>query len=216
MEEFSILEIFDMAAIEGRKFTAEDFVNSGLNLITNITESNIESAISIAKFAESSQAVTVGILSGNINPLNQNMRKFLDHADAVILISEDNNEYSARTITDSISDLITKCGLVNLEIEDIAEFLRNAGTVYFGKGIGKSVGAATIKASEMCGYISETNSVLMNITTGAEVVLGEIVEASRYIVRNSAPNAQIIWGHVIDDTMRGNVRVSIFAAMNDK
>ena len=78
------------------------------------------------------------------------------------------------------------------------------------------MGAATIKASEMCGYISETNSVLMNITTVAEVVLGELVEVSRYIVRNSTPNAQIIWGHVIDDTMRENVRVSIFAAMNDK
>ena len=214
MEELSILEIFDMVAIEGRKFTSEDFINSGLNLITNITEANIESAISIAKSAGSSQAVTAGILSGNISSLNKNMRKFLDHADAVII--SPNNEYFARKMTEEISALITKSGFVNLDIYDVKEVLRNVGTVYFGKGIGKSVGAATIKASEMCGYISEANSVLLNITTGSEVALGELLEASRFIEKNISQDARIIWGHVIDDNMGGNVKVSVFAAMNDK
>ena len=214
MEELSILEIFDMVAIEGRKFPAEDFRNSGLNLITNITESDIESAITIAKSAESSQAVTVGILSGNISPLNQNMRKFLDHADAVII--SPNNEYFARKMTEEISALITKSGFVNLDIYDVKEVLRNVGKVYFGKGIGKSVGAATIKASEMCGYISEANSVLLNITTGSDVALGELLEASRFIEKNISQDARLIWGHVIDDDMGGNVKVSVFAAMNDK
>ena len=132
-------KIFDMVALEGKKFTADDFRNSGLVLITNITESNIEPVITIAKSAEVSQAITAGILSCNINLLNyRNMKKFLDHADAVILLSLENNEYSARTITQRISDPVTKDGFVNLGIEDVKDTLRNAGTVYFGTGTAKS------------------------------------------------------------------------------
>ena len=56
----------------------------------------------------------------------------------------------------------------------------------------------------------------MNITTGAEVALGELSEAARFIEMNVAPDAQIIWGHVIDEAMGGYVRVSVFVVVNNK
>lgn len=206
------LRIIDMSEDE----KPSDFENIGLILIKNIREANIESAVKIAKSAESSRTVTAGILSGNINPLNRNMKKFLDHADAVILLSVANNEYSARIITDTISDLITKAGFVNLDIEDVQEILRNAGTVYYGAGTAKSSGAAALKACDMCGNISGAKRFLTNVTAGPKIMLGELKDVANVIAMNADPNAQIIWGHVIDDDMRGNVRVSIFATMNDK
>lgn len=199
-----------------------DFENTGLILITNITRSNIESAVKIAKSAKSLQTVTAGILSGNINMLNHNlmhnddMKKFLNYADAVIQLSGENNEYSARIITEGISDLITKAGFVNLGVSDVKEIFRDAGTVYFGAATAKSVAVAALKVSEKYGNITGAKRVLLNITTGSEVALGELAEASSFIEINADPDAQVIWGHIIDDDMGGNVRVSVFAAMNDK
>ena len=205
------LRIIDLS--EDKK--PSDFENTGLILITNITEANIESAITIAKSAQSSQAVTVGILSGNINPLNKNMRSLSELADAVI-ISCENFSDSSRIITESISDLVTKFGFVNIEIEDVKEIFRDAGTVYYGAGTAKSGGVAALKASEMCGDITNAKRVLISIISGAEFPLSEMTEAAHVIEGNADPDAQIIWGHVIDDNMSGNVRVSVFAAMNDK
>ena len=90
------LRIIDLLKDEG----PFNFENTGLILITNITKSNIESAVKIAKSAKSSakssQNITVGILSGNINPLNHDdMKRFFNHSDAVIQLSGENNEYSA-------------------------------------------------------------------------------------------------------------------------
>ena len=70
---------FNIVSLEGTKFTANDFKNSDVIIITNTTEANIKLAITIANSAESSQAVTVGILSGNINPINCNMNKFFNY-----------------------------------------------------------------------------------------------------------------------------------------
>ena len=206
MEGFRII---DMLKDEG----PFDFENTGLILITNITKSNIESAVKIAKSAKSSQTVTAGILSGN---MNHSIKRFFNHADAVIQLSGENNEYSARIITEVIEDLITKAGFVNLGVDDVKEIFRDAGTVYFGAATAKSVAVAALKASEKYGNITGAKRVLLNITTGSEVALGELAEASRFIEINAAPDAQVIWGHIIDDDMGGNVRVSVFAAMNDK
>ena len=205
------LRIIDLS--EDKK--PSDFENTGLILITNITEANIESAITIAKSAQSSQAVTVGILSGNINPLNKNMRSLSELADAVI-ISRENFSDSSRIITESISDLVTKFGFVNIEIEDVKEIFRDAGTVYYGAGTAKSGGVAALKASEMCGDITNAKRVLISIISGAEFPLSEMTEAAHVIEGDADPDAQIIWGHVMDDNMSGKVRVSVFAAMNDK
>lgn len=212
MEEFCII---DMAAVEGRKFTANDFRDSSLILITDITEANIESAIIIAKSTHESGVVTAGILSANINPLNKNMRRLSELADALI-ISRENFSDSSRIITEAISDIITKFGFVNIDIEDVKEIFRDAGTVYFGAGTAKSGGVAALKASEMCGDITNSKSVLISIISDAEFPLSGMTEAADVIAGNADPDAQIIWGHVIDDNMSGKVRVSVFAAMNDK
>lgn len=205
------LRIVDLSKNE----TPYDFENTGLILIANITESNIESAVKIAKSAESSQAVTAGILLGNINPLNKNMKRLSEFADAVVL-SPGKIKDSSCTITDAVSDLVTKSGFVNLDIEDVKEILSNAGTVYFGAGTAKSSVAAALKACNMCGNISGAKRFLVNVTTGTEARLSEFSDAAHVIEMNADPDAQMIWGHVIDENIGENLRVSVFAAMNDK
>ena len=90
------------------------------------------------------------------------MKGFLDFADAVI-VSWVKNEDSSRAITDSISALVTESGFVNIDIEDVEDILRNAGTVYFGTGTAKSAGVAALKASEMCGDITNVKRFLVNL-----------------------------------------------------
>ena len=207
------LAIIDMAANESNPNLS--LMDKNIILITGITEENINSAIRAAESSTLSENVTVGIIASNINPLNKNMKRLSELADAVI-ISRENFADSSRIITEAISDIITKFGFVNLDIEDVKEIFRDAGTVYFGTGTAKSAGVAALKASEMCGDITNAKGFLLSIISGAEFPLSEMTEAAHVIEGNADPDAQIIWGHVIDDNMSGNVRVSVFAAMNDK
>ena len=210
MENFRII---DIAGNDEHNFTPNTFRSSGftgnsaLTIITGITESNLNEAITIAKSSRESGAVTVGITSDN-----QNLKRLLDSADAAI-ISRGNDESE---ITSGISDLITKMGFVNLDIEDITEILKGAGTVYYGIGTAEDLITAAKMAVKMCEGISGAKRILLNITTGTEIMLSEMSEAAHVIEMNADPNAQIIWGHVINEDIGDNVRVTIFAAMNDK
>lgn len=218
MDDFKII---DMAGNQETQFTPDTFrrsgftENAGLTLITNITESNIKDAIKIAESARASSNVTAGIISGNINPLNQNMKRLSDSVDAVIL-SPGKTEDSSRGIIEAVSDLVTKTGFVNIDIEDVNEILRNAGTVYFGAGTAEDSRTAAKIACEMCGNVSGAKRFLVNITTGTEIMLSDMSDAAHVIEMKADPEAHVIWGHVMDDDLGGNVRVSVLAAMNDK
>ncbi len=218
MDDFKII---DMAGNQETQFTHDTFRRSGftenasLTLITNITESNIKDAIRVAESAKASESVTAGSISGSINPLNQNMKRLSDIADAVIL-SPGKTEDSSRRIIEAVSDLVTKTGFVNIDIEDVNEILRDAGTVYFGAGTAEDSRTAAKIACEMCGNVSGAKRFLVNITTGTEVMLRDMSDAANVIEMKADPEAQVIWGHVMDDDLGEKVRVSVLAAMNDK
>lgn len=92
-----------------------DFENTSLILITNITNSTLNNAVTLAESARESGIVTTGIIS-DISI----MKRLLDSADAAI-ISRGNDESE---IIGEISDLITKSGFVNIDIKAITEFLK--------------------------------------------------------------------------------------------
>ena len=179
-------KIIDMAADKDSRFTS-----GGLILITGITESNLNDAITITESAKASENVTAGILSGNINPLNQNMRRLSEIVDAVI-ISPGKIEDPSRAITDSISDLITKTGFVNIDIEDLQEIFRDAGTVYYGTGTAKDSSTAAKTASEKFGNIPSAKRFLVNVTAGTEIMLSELSDAAQVIAMSADPQAQVI------------------------
>ena len=132
--------------------------------------------------------------------------------DAVILSGgEDESVIAGR-----ISDLIAKTGFVNPDIEDIIGIFRDAGTVYFASGTAKEPGIAAKKAAEACRDITSAKRVLVNVTASTDITLFELSDAAYTMESAIDSEAQLVWCHVIDEDMGGNVSVAVFAAMNDK
>lgn len=205
--------IIDVAGNTERHITPDDIKKTGLQgisnliLITGITESSIDSAISISESPKAEETVIAGIFSGS-----KDMKRLHDSMDAVILSGGEDED----VIAGKISDLIAKTGFVNPDVEDITGIFSNAGTVYFGTATAKEPGTAAKKAAEACKNITRAKRVLMHITAGSEMMLFELSDASYTIEAIIDPDAQFVWGHILDDDMGDNVSVAVFAAMNDK
>lgn len=202
-----------------RKFSlSDDWEDSELLLIVGITELTLSEAVEFARQAREKGIVTAGIPVQPIADGNKDMRKFREYADAVILTSTGTNSNPEET-AEGISDLLTKAGFVNLDIEDVQDIFRDTGTVYFGTGIAggdKRSADAAGKALETLPDICKANRILINITTGTEIMLGEMSEAVKVIEKKADPDVEIIWGHVIDEEIGYDVKVTVFAALNDK
>ena len=127
-------------------------------LITGITESNLNKAITIAESARESGVVTVGIPAGN-----DDIRRFSDVSDAAILTSEKTEGISQR-IAEELSAMTERDSHI-FDIRTITEIFRNAGTVHYGSGSGNDIESAIRKAAEMCGDIHGAKRVLCEIVT---------------------------------------------------
>jgi len=116
-----------------------------------------------------------------------------------------------------ISDLITVPGLVNLDFADVRTIMTDAGTAMMGIGIGtgenRAVSAAEFAISSplLETRIEGARGVLINITGGPDLSLYEINKACEIIYNNSSPEANIIFGAVINEDMKDEVRVTVIA-----
>lgn len=93
MDNFTII---DMAADESNQNLS--LTDKNIILITGITESNIKSAITTAESSTSTENVKISVIAGNINPLNQNMKRLCEVADAVIISRGNFKEYTGRNL----------------------------------------------------------------------------------------------------------------------
>ncbi|MBI9074259.1 MAG: cell division protein FtsZ [Desulfatibacillum sp.] len=117
-----------------------------------------------------------------------------------------------------ITDLIMKTGLVNLDFADVRSTMDKAGMALMGIGVGRGENRA-VEAAERALYhplledlsISGARGVLMNITSGADISLDEVAEASERIHEEAGDDADIIWGCVVDESMGDEVRVTLIA-----
>lgn len=116
-----------------------------------------------------------------------------------------------------ISDLITVPGLVNLDFADVRTIMTDAGTAMMGIGIGTgenravSAAEAAISSPLLETRIEGARGVLINITGGPDLSLYEINKACEIIYNNSSPEANIIFGAVINEDMKDEVRVTVIA-----
>jgi cell division protein FtsZ len=116
-----------------------------------------------------------------------------------------------------ISDLITVPGLINLDFADVKTIMRDAGSSMMGIGMGtgenRAVDAA--KAAVMSPLlevnITGARGILFNVTGGSDLGLFEVNEAAEVIKEAADPEANIIFGTVIDDRMRDEVKVTVIA-----
>jgi cell division protein FtsZ len=117
-----------------------------------------------------------------------------------------------------ITDLITTPGLINLDFADVKSVMQGAGSALMGigsaRGDDRAVGAAqgAIASPLLEASIDGAHGVLMSIAGGSDLGLFEINEAARLVSEAAHPDANIIFGAVIDDTLGDEVRVTVIAA----
>jgi cell division protein FtsZ len=117
-----------------------------------------------------------------------------------------------------ITDLITTPGLINLDFADVKSVMNGAGSALMG--IGSSRGEArAIRAAEMAiasplleASIDGAHGVLLSIAGGSDLGLFEVSEAAELVAASAHPDANIIYGTVIDDALGDEVRVTVIAA----
>jgi cell division protein FtsZ len=116
-----------------------------------------------------------------------------------------------------ITDLITVPGLVNLDFADVRTIMRDAGSALMGigsaSGDNRAAEAATAAVSSplLETTLDGATGVLLNITGGPDVGLFEVNEAAGVVTGHADPNANVIFGAVIDETMGESVRVTVIA-----
>jgi cell division protein FtsZ len=117
-----------------------------------------------------------------------------------------------------ITDLITTPGLINLDFADVKSVMQGAGSALMGIGSARGEDRAQI-AAEMAissplleASIEGAHGVLLSVAGGADLGLHEITEAARLVSDAAHPEANIIFGTVIDDTLGDEVRVTVIAA----
>lgn len=117
-----------------------------------------------------------------------------------------------------ISDIITVPGLINLDFADVKSVMQGAGSALMGIGSARGADRA-IKAAELAvesplleASIEGAHGVLLSIQGGSNLGIFEINDAAQLVKEAAHPEANIIFGTVIDDTLGDEVRVTVIAA----
>jgi len=117
-----------------------------------------------------------------------------------------------------ITDLIMMPGLVNLDFADVRTTMRRAGLALMGIGIASGENRAREAAQKAIAHplledisIRGAKGVLMNITSGPDLTLDEMTEASDFIHDQVGEEAEIIWGQAIDEEIGNEMRITVIA-----
>ena len=128
-----------------------------------------------------------------------------------------------RQAVQGISDLITRPGLINLDFADVNSVMKGMGMAFMGTGISSGEDRALDGAQKAVSSpllvdnsIEGARGVLINITGGKDITLHEVSKASELIHSMVHPEANIIFGTVIDESMKEMVKVTVIATGFDK
>ena len=116
-----------------------------------------------------------------------------------------------------ISDLITVNGLVNLDFADVESIMRDAGSALMGIGVGSGDDRAVEAVKQAIDSpllevsIQGAKGVLINFTGGRDMGMHEIEEAAKLVHDSVDPEANIIWGMVLDENSNNEIKVTLVA-----
>jgi cell division protein FtsZ len=116
-----------------------------------------------------------------------------------------------------ITDLITVPGLVNLDFADVRTIMRDAGSALMGIGVASGENRAAeaartaVSSPLLESSIEGATGVLLNISGGTDIGLFEVNEAAEVVTSAADQNANVIFGAVIDDALKDEVRVTVIA-----
>jgi len=121
-----------------------------------------------------------------------------------------------------ISDLITVRGLVNVDFADVKSIMSNAGSALMGIGYGTGENRAVEAARNAVDSpllelsIGGAKGILFTITGGTDLAMFEVDEAARIITEASDPDANIIFGAVINESYTGEMKITVIATGFDE
>lgn len=158
-----------------------------------------------------------------------------DHVDTLIVIPNDRLleiQDTTLSITDAfraadqvlhsgvqgISELITVAGVINVDFNDVKSVMKDAGSAIMGIGVASGEGRVTaavesaISTPLLEASIDGAHGVLVCFQGGSDLGLLEINAGAQLIRESVHEEANIIFGHVVDDSMGDEVRVTVIAA----
>ncbi len=125
--------------------------------------------------------------------------------------------------TQGISTLITVTGLVNVDFADVRTVMQHGGAALMGTGMARGDDRAIEAAQDAISSplldnvsILGSTGVLVNITGGDDLTLGEVNQVSEIVHEAAGDQAEIIFGAVNDSAMEGEIRVTVIATGFDK
>ncbi|TMK92788.1 MAG: cell division protein FtsZ [Actinobacteria bacterium] len=116
-----------------------------------------------------------------------------------------------------ITDLITVPGLVNLDFADVRTIMRDAGSALMGIGVASGESRAAeaartaVSSPLLEASIEGATGILLNITGPKDIGLFEVNEAAEVVTGAADQNANVIFGAVIDESLKDEVRVTVIA-----
>ncbi len=123
-----------------------------------------------------------------------------------------------RQAVQGISDLITIPGEINLDFADVRSIMSGMGMALMGTGIAQGPNRAVEAAQRAISSplledatIDGARGILINITGGTDMTLHEVAEASSLVQRSADPEANIIFGTVIDKAMTEEIKITVIA-----
>ncbi|NJO71873.1 MAG: cell division protein FtsZ, partial [Oscillatoriales cyanobacterium RM1_1_9] len=116
-----------------------------------------------------------------------------------------------------ISDIITIPGLVNVDFADVRAVMADAGSALLGIGVAsgksraKEAAIAAISSPLLEASVNGARGVVFNITGGTDLTLHEVNAAAEAIYEVVDPNANIIFGAVLDERLQGEIKITVIA-----
>jgi len=125
--------------------------------------------------------------------------------------------------TRGISEVITRPGLVNVDYADVRTVMQNGGSALMGTGVGRGESRAMEAAQQAISSplldnisINGATGVLLNMTGGEDLTLGEVHQISEIVHDAVGEEAELIFGAVVEPSMQGEIRVTVIATGFDK
>jgi len=116
-----------------------------------------------------------------------------------------------------ISELITVPGLINLDFADVRTIMAEGGAalmaIGYGEGDNKAVEAAerAVASSLLDVTIDGAQGILFNVTGGPDMTLFDVKDAAEIIRKTADPEANIIFGAVVDEELKDKIRITVIA-----
>ena len=117
----------------------------------------------------------------------------------------------------SISELIKMTALINLDFADVTAIMKDAGYAHMGVGIASGrdkaelAATAAIQSPLLETSIKGAKGVILNVTGPSDLTLEDVENACSIIYKEAHPDANIIWGAAIDDTLEDDIRITVIA-----